>query len=73
MESPPLLRRQGVGIHQRRKRFEMRNEYTLVDEHGHRIGTANQERQGWMALVLRMFSDLDVALPMTIEVRDDAG
>lgn len=73
MQTPPLLQRPALGVHQRRKVFELRNEYTLVDEAGQPIGTASQERQGWMTLLIRLFSNLDVALPMTLEVRDRAG
>lgn len=72
-EPPALLQRDGIGIHQRRKFMELRNEYTLVDAAGQTIGTASQERQGWAAVLLRIFSNLDVALPMSLEVRDTAG
>jgi uncharacterized protein YxjI len=60
----------GIGIHQKRKLFELRNEYTLVDQAGTTIGTATQERQSLIALLSRIGSDLDVALPSTIVVRD---
>ena len=60
----------GVGIHQKRKLFELRNEYTLVDQVGTVIGTATQERQAFLALLARVGSDLDLALPSTIVVRD---
>lgn len=73
MQTPSLLQRPAIGVHQRRKLIEMRNEYTLVDETGQPIGTASQERQGWMTVLIRFVSDLDVALPMTLEVRDQAG
>lgn len=72
-EPPALLQRDGIGIHQRRKFMELRNEYTLVDATGETVGTASQERQGWTAVLLRIFSDLDVVLPMELEVRDTAG
>lgn len=72
-QTVPLLARPGIGIHQRRKFFELRNEYTLVDDTGEPIGTATQERQSFLALLVRIFSALDVALPMTLEVRDAAG
>ena len=62
----------GIGIHQKRKFFELRNEYTLVDQTGMTIGTATQERQGFITLLARIGSDLDVALPSTIVVRDAA-
>jgi uncharacterized protein YxjI len=60
----------GIGIHQKRKFFELRNEYTLVDQTGMTIGSATQERQSIVALLARIGSDLDVALPSTIVVRD---
>jgi uncharacterized protein YxjI len=60
----------GIGIHQKRKLFELRNEYTLVDQAGMTIGAATQERQSIIALLARIGSDLDVALPSTIVVRD---
>ncbi|MBW3618667.1 MAG: scramblase [Actinobacteria bacterium] len=72
-QTVPLLARPGVGIHQRRKFFELRNEYTLVDAEGQPLGTATQERQSFLALLVRIFSSLDVALPMTLEVRDTTG
>lgn len=31
--------RSGVGVHQRRKVFEMRNQYTLTDDAGQPLGT----------------------------------
>ena len=62
----------GIGIHQKRKFFELRNEYTLVDQSGTTIGTANQERQSWLTFLARLGSNLDVALPTTIVVRDQA-
>ena len=62
----------GIGIHQKRKVFELRNEYTLVDQMGMPIGTANQERQSWLTVLSRIGSDLDVTLPSTIVVRDAA-
>ncbi|MPZ73482.1 MAG: hypothetical protein GEU74_09660 [Nitriliruptorales bacterium] len=62
----------GIGIHQKRKLFELRNEYTLVDQSGTTIGTANQERQSILTFLARLGSDLDVTLPSTIVVRDAA-
>lgn len=71
--APALLDRDAVGVHQRRKLFEMRNEYQLVDDNGTVIGSANQRRQAAVAFLLRLFSDLDVALPTTLEVADRTG
>lgn len=71
--SSELLQRPGIGIHQRRKLMELRNEYTLVDESGQTIGTASQERQGIVALLARIFSNLDVVLPVSLDVLDTSG
>jgi uncharacterized protein YxjI len=60
----------GIGIHQKRKFFELRNQYTLVDQTGATVGTANQERQSWLTFLARLGSDLDLTLPVTIIVRD---
>lgn len=68
-----LLDRPAIGVHQRRKLFEMKNEYRLVDETGEPIGSAIQKRQAAVAFLLRLFSDLDVALPTTLEVADRTG
>ena len=59
---------------QRRKLMEMVNEYDLLDPgSGEAVGSVRQVRQGALALLLRLFSDLDVALPTTLEVRDGDG
>jgi uncharacterized protein YxjI len=68
--TPELLQRSGIGVHQRRKVFEFRNEYELVDEQGAPVGRATQERQGMVTLLARVFSDLDVMLPVELDVRD---
>ena len=62
----------GIGIHQKRKFFELRNQYTLVDQAGATIGTAGQERQHWLTFLARLGTDLDVTLPVTIVVHDTA-
>jgi uncharacterized protein YxjI len=65
--------RSGIGVHQRRKFFEMRNQYELSDESGHRIGAVEQVGQSPFAFAARLVSDLDAALPVTLQVSDDAG
>jgi uncharacterized protein YxjI len=60
--------RSGVGVHQRRKLFEMRNQYTLTDENGEAIGEIEQVDQSPLTFLARLFSDLDVALPVTLSV-----
>jgi uncharacterized protein YxjI len=71
--TPALLQRPGIGIHQRRKLMELRNEYTLVDDTGETIGHATQQRQGAVALIARIFSDLDAFLPTSLDVVDETG
>lgn len=68
-----LAERSGVGVHQRRKLFEMRNQYELSDEAGKPIGGVEQVGQSPFTFLLRLFSDLDVMLPVTLAVNDSDG
>jgi uncharacterized protein YxjI len=68
-----LLRGEGIGIHQKRKLFELRNEYSLTDATGAVVGTASQERQNVLVKAVRIVSSLDVALPVELDVVDAAG
>ena len=65
--------RTGVGVHQRRKIFEMRNQYTLADENGSQIGAVEQVDQSPFTFLARLFSDLDVVLPVTLSVTETGG
>ena len=65
--------RTGIGLHQRRKFFELRNQYTLSDEAGSQIGAVEQVDQSPFTVVARVVSDLDVALPVTLSVTDSTG
>ncbi len=65
--------RSGIGVHQRRKFFEMRNQYTLTDEAGADAGAVEQKKQSAFTFIARLVSSLDVALPVTLEVTDAAG
>jgi uncharacterized protein YxjI len=60
--------RGGVGVHQRRKVFELRNQYTLTGEDGEQIGTVEQVDQSPFTFLVRLFSDLDVVLPVKLSV-----
>jgi uncharacterized protein YxjI len=60
--------RSGVGVHQRRKVFELRNQYTLTDDAGRQIGAVEQVDQSPFAFLARLFSGLDVVLPVTVVV-----
>jgi uncharacterized protein YxjI len=68
----PLLQRETLVVAQKAKLFELRNQFALLDEQGQRIGSVQQVRQSALTKLLRIFSDLDVALPATLEVRDGA-
>lgn len=65
--------RSGIGVHQRRKVFELRNQYTLADEDGAAAGTVEQQRQSALTFIARLSSSLDVVLPVTLEVADAEG
>ena len=65
--------RTGIGVHQRRKFFELRNQYTLTDETGADAGTVEQSKQSALTFLARLVSSLDVMLPVTLEVHDAAG
>lgn len=65
--------RSGVGVHQRRKVFELRNQYTLTGENGEPIGAVEQVDQSPFTFLVRLFSDLDVALPVTLSITETGG
>lgn len=68
-----LLQRSTFVVEQRRKLFEMRNQYRLFDETGATIGTVEQVQQSALTFLARFVTDLDVALPVTLEVADETG
>lgn len=65
--------RSGIGVHQRRKVFELRNQYTLTDDTGADVGRVEQVKQSALAWVARLGTSLDTMLPTTLEVTDVAG
>lgn len=65
--------RGGVGVHQKRKLVELRNQYTLTDDAGQEIGKVEQKKQSPLAFILRLATSLDVALPVTLNVTDSNG
>jgi uncharacterized protein YxjI len=65
--------RGGIGLHQKRKFLELRNQYTLTDEEGKEIGKVEQKKQSPLAFILRLATSLDVALPVTLHVTDTSG
>ncbi len=60
-------------VNQKLKLVELRNEYSVLDQHGSRIGSVRQAKQNPLAFLLRLFSDLDVALPITLEFINATG
>lgn len=73
MQPSPLLTQPVVQVRQRAKLFELRNQYELLDAAGTPIGSVEQVRQSPLATLTRIFSDLDVALPMELEIRGPDG
>jgi uncharacterized protein YxjI len=65
--------RSGIGVHQRRKIFELRNQYTLTDEGGGDAGRVEQAKQSPIAWVARLATSLDTMLPTTLHVSDTSG
>lgn len=65
--------RSGIGVHQRRKVFELRNQYTLTDEAGGPAGAVEQSKQSPLAWLARLATSMDVMLPSTLEVSDAQG
>jgi uncharacterized protein YxjI len=65
--------RSGIGVHQRRKVFEMRNQYTLTGENGEPVGTIEQVNQSPFTFLARLFSDMDVSLPVKLAVSTTDG
>jgi uncharacterized protein YxjI len=64
--SGSLLAESVLVVNQKLKLVELRNEYHVYDQHGRPVGTVQQARQTPLAFLLRLFSDLDVALPITL-------
>ena len=71
--TPLVSGRSGIGVSQRRKVFEMRNQYTLTGEDGEAIGAVEQIDQSPFTFLARLISDLDVSLPVTLDVTGSDG
>ena len=65
--------RSGIGLHQKRKFLELRNQYTLTGDDGTEIGKVEQAKQSPFAFILRLVSSMDVALPVTLHVTTADG
>lgn len=70
---PSLLERELLVVDQKTKLFELRNEYRIFDADGDVAGSIEQIGQSWVTIVARIGSDLDVVLPVKLEVRDADG
>jgi len=73
MAQTSLLDQSTFVVEQKRKFFEMRNQYRIFDESGSQIGAIEQTKQSVFTFLARLGTDLDVALPITLEISDDAG
>jgi uncharacterized protein YxjI len=73
MNTVPLLDGAALGVRQRRKFLELRNQYDLLDETGATVGVIEQVGQSPFTFLARLFSDLDVMLPVTLDVKDASG
>lgn len=62
--------RAGLGVHQRRKLLELRNQYTLTDETGAPAGVVEQRTQAALAFAARLLTAMDTMLPTTLDVYD---
>lgn len=65
--------RSGIGVHQKRKIFELRNQYTLTDESGADAGRVEQAKQSALAWLARFATSLDTMLPTSLQVTDASG
>lgn len=70
---PGPLDQPQVVVEQKRKLFELRNQYKLFATDGRQIGAVEQATQGWVTFLARLFSDLDVWLPAELHVLDEFG
>jgi uncharacterized protein YxjI len=68
-----LQGRDGIGIHQRRKFFELRNQYELTGADGSPAGRVEQAKQSPLAFLGRLLTSFDVVLPVTLQVTDATG
>jgi uncharacterized protein YxjI len=71
--SNTFLHAPAIGVRQRRKFFEMRNQYDLLGADGAVVGVVEQIEQSPFTFLARFFSDLDVSLPVTLEVKSAGG
>ena len=73
MTTVSLFAGPAIGVRQRRKFLEMRNQYDVLDETGATVGVIEQIGQSPFTFLARLFSDLDLMLPVTLDVKDASG
>jgi uncharacterized protein YxjI len=71
--SASLLAEPVLIVRQKLKLVELRNRYGVFDRQGRQIGAVEQVTQSPLALLARLFTSWDVALPMILEIRGPAG
>ncbi|MEU8472047.1 phospholipid scramblase-related protein [Streptomyces sp. NPDC029006] len=60
-------------VNQKAKLIELTNEYTVMDQNGHRLGSVTQVGQGVLKKILRFVSSLDQFMTHKLEIRDAYG
>jgi len=73
IDASNLLTRDIFVVSQRAKIFELRNQFRVLDETGQQIGAVDQINRSPLAVLARIASGLDVALPMTLALQDTTG
>jgi uncharacterized protein YxjI len=68
-----LLAEPVLVVKQKLKLVELRNDYGVFDPGGRQIGAVAQVGQSSLAFLARLFTSWDVALPITLEIRGQAG
>jgi hypothetical protein len=68
-----LLAEPVLVVKQKLKLVELRNDYGVFDPGGRQIGAVAQVGQSPLAFLARLFTSWDVALPITLEIRGQAG
>jgi uncharacterized protein YxjI len=72
-DTTDLLQLSTLVVKQQMKVFEVKNQYEVYDETGQLVGRVTQVRQSALTILARIFSNLDVVLPVHLEVTDAAG
>jgi uncharacterized protein YxjI len=71
--SDRLLAHSTFVVDQKAKLIELRNEYSIHDDHGNRIGSVMQVGQSALTRVLRLLLRADSLLGVNLEIREASG